>query len=77
MSISDKIDALPPLRDVVSAHGLTANKIFGQNYLFDLNLTRRIARAAQPVDTIIEIGPRSGRPDARAASGNQCEDHRH
>lgn len=60
MSISDKIDALPPLREVVSAHGLTANKVFGQNYLFDLNLTRRIARAAQPVDTIIEIGPGPG-----------------
>jgi 16S rRNA (adenine1518-N6/adenine1519-N6)-dimethyltransferase len=60
MSISDKIDALPALREVVAAHGLTANKVFGQNYLFDLNLTRRIARAAQPVDMIIEIGPGPG-----------------
>lgn len=60
MSISNKIDALAPLREVVAAHGLTANKVFGQNYLFDLNLTRRIARYAKPVDTIIEIGPGPG-----------------
>lgn len=60
MSISDKIDALPPLREVVAAHGLTANKVFGQNYLFDLNLTRRIARLAKPVPTIFEIGPGPG-----------------
>jgi 16S rRNA (adenine1518-N6/adenine1519-N6)-dimethyltransferase len=60
MSISNNIDALAPLRDVVAAHGLTANKVFGQNYLFDLNLTRRIARYAKPVDTVIEIGPGPG-----------------
>ena len=39
-------DNLPPLRDVISAHGLNAKKSLGQNFLFDLNLTRRIARAA-------------------------------
>jgi 16S rRNA (adenine1518-N6/adenine1519-N6)-dimethyltransferase len=55
-------DALPPLRDVVGAHALTAKKSLGQNFLFDLNLTARIARAASPLDgaTIVEIGPGPG-----------------
>ena len=45
-----QIDDLPPLREVVRAHGLVAKKSLGQNFLFDLNLTRRIARAAGPLD---------------------------
>ena len=55
-------DGLPPLRDVIQAHGLAANKALGQNFLFDLNLTRRIARAAGPLEgfTIIEVGPGPG-----------------
>jgi 16S rRNA (adenine1518-N6/adenine1519-N6)-dimethyltransferase len=55
-------DALPPLRDVVRKHGLLAKKSLGQNFLFDLNLTRRIARAAGPLDnaTIVEVGPGPG-----------------
>jgi 16S rRNA (adenine1518-N6/adenine1519-N6)-dimethyltransferase len=55
-------DALPPLRDVVAAHGLAAKKSLGQNFLFDLNLTSRIARAAGPLQeaTIVEIGPGPG-----------------
>jgi 16S rRNA (adenine1518-N6/adenine1519-N6)-dimethyltransferase len=55
-------DGLPPLRDVVAAHGLAAKKSLGQNFLFDLNLTGRIARAAGPLQdtTIIEIGPGPG-----------------
>jgi 16S rRNA (adenine1518-N6/adenine1519-N6)-dimethyltransferase len=55
-------DALPPLREVVAAHGLDAKKNLGQNFLFDLNLTARIARAAGPLAdaTIIEIGPGPG-----------------
>ena len=40
------IDDLPPLREVVARHGLDARKTLGQNFLFDLNLTARIARAA-------------------------------
>ena len=50
---------LPPLREVVAAHGLLAKKSLGQNFLFDLNLTGRIARAAGPLDgvTVIEVGP--------------------
>ena len=55
-------DALPPLREVVAAHGLAAQKSLGQNFLFDLNLTARIARAAGPLEdaTIVEIGPGPG-----------------
>lgn len=56
------IDSLPPLRDVVARHGLDAKKTLGQNFLFDLNLTSRIARAAGPFDKnlVIEIGPGPG-----------------
>jgi 16S rRNA (adenine1518-N6/adenine1519-N6)-dimethyltransferase len=56
------LDDLPPLRDVVAAHGLEARKALGQNFLFDLNLTGRIARAAGPLDaaTVVEIGPGPG-----------------
>lgn len=55
-------DPLPPLREVIARHGLAARKALGQNFLFDLNLTRRIARAAGPLDgfTVIEVGPGPG-----------------
>ncbi len=55
-------DGLPPLRDVVAAHGLSARKALGQNFLFDLNLTRKIARAAGPLDgvVLVEVGPGPG-----------------
>lgn len=55
-------DALPPLRDVVARYGLDAKRSLGQNFLFDLNLTARIARAAGPFDDtiIVEIGPGPG-----------------
>lgn len=55
-------DLLPPLRDVLAAHGLTARKSLGQHFLLDLNLTGRIARAAGnlAVGTTIEIGPGPG-----------------
>jgi 16S rRNA (adenine1518-N6/adenine1519-N6)-dimethyltransferase len=57
-----QIDDLPPLRDVVERHGLMAQKALGQNFLFDLNLTGKIARASGPLDgeTVIEIGPGPG-----------------
>jgi 16S rRNA (adenine1518-N6/adenine1519-N6)-dimethyltransferase len=57
-----QIDDLPPLRDVIRQHDLRAKKSLGQNFLLDLNLTARIARAAAPLDaaTIIEIGPGPG-----------------
>ena len=55
-------DGLPPLREVIRAAGLSAKKSLGQNFLLDLNLTRRIARAAGPLEgvTIVEIGPGPG-----------------
>lgn len=55
-------DSLPPLRDVIARHGLAAKKSLGQNFLLDLNLTRRIARAAGPLEntTIYEVGPGPG-----------------
>jgi len=57
----ERADPLPPLREVIAAHGLSAKKSLGQNFLFDLNLTRRIARAAGPLDTTIyEVGPGPG-----------------
>jgi 16S rRNA (adenine1518-N6/adenine1519-N6)-dimethyltransferase len=56
------VDNLPPLRDVIRQHGLSAKKSLGQNFLLDLNLTGRIARAAGPLEgaTVIEIGPGPG-----------------
>jgi 16S rRNA (adenine1518-N6/adenine1519-N6)-dimethyltransferase len=56
------IDDLPPLREVIRRHDLRARKSLGQNFLLDLNLTSRIARAAGPLDgvTVVEIGPGPG-----------------
>ncbi len=56
------IDDLPPLREVIREHGLSARKSLGQNFLLDLNLTARIARAAGPLEdaTVVEIGPGPG-----------------
>ena len=55
-------DGLPPLRDVVRRHGLAPKKSLGQNFLFDLNLAARIARAAGPLAgvTVFEVGPGPG-----------------
>jgi 16S rRNA (adenine1518-N6/adenine1519-N6)-dimethyltransferase len=57
-----QIDDLPPLREVIRRHGLAPKKSLGQNFLFDLNLTARIARAAEPLEniTVVEIGPGPG-----------------
>jgi len=56
------MDGLPPLRDVIERHGLAAKKSLGQNFLLDLNLTRRIARTAGKLEgcTVIEVGPGPG-----------------
>jgi 16S rRNA (adenine1518-N6/adenine1519-N6)-dimethyltransferase len=56
------IDDLPPLREVIRELQLSARKSLGQNFLLDLNLTARIARAAGPLDntTVVEIGPGPG-----------------
>ncbi len=55
-------DGLPPLREVIRAHGLAARKSLGQNFLLDLNLTGRIARAAGDLTghDVLEIGPGPG-----------------
>ncbi len=55
-------DGLPPLRDVIREAELAADKRLGQNFILDFNITRRIARAAGPLEgkTIIEIGPGPG-----------------
>jgi len=61
--VSDGAGALlPPLREVIAAHGLAARKSLGQHFLLDLNLTGRIARAAGPLSegTTIEVGPGPG-----------------
>ena len=56
------IDDLPPLRAVIARHGLDAKRSLGQNFLLDLNLTARIARAsgALPGMTVVEVGPGPG-----------------
>ena len=55
-------DALPPLREVIAAHGLSAKKALGQNFLMDLNLTGRIARVAGDLAAcdVLEVGPGPG-----------------
>lgn len=54
-------DTLPPLRTVIEAHGLIAKKSLGQNFLLDLNLTRRIARTADCEGAVLyEVGPGPG-----------------
>jgi 16S rRNA (adenine1518-N6/adenine1519-N6)-dimethyltransferase len=57
-----QIDDLPPLREVIRRHDLKPRKSLGQNFLLDLNLTARIARAGGPLDgvTVVEVGPGPG-----------------
>ena len=56
------IDGLPPLREVIAAHGLAAKKSLGQNFLLDLNLTARIARIPGDLSkaSVLEVGPGPG-----------------
>jgi len=53
---------LPPLRESLEQHGLMAKKSFGQHFLLDLNITRKIVRLGGPFDgdTVIEVGPGPG-----------------
>jgi 16S rRNA (adenine1518-N6/adenine1519-N6)-dimethyltransferase len=53
---------LPPLREIIRRFDLGARKSLGQNFLLDINLTRRIARTAAPLEhaNVIEIGPGPG-----------------
>lgn len=57
-----KMDQLPPLREIIATLGLSAKKSLGQNFLLDFNLTRRIARASGKIEnyTVVEIGPGPG-----------------
>ncbi len=61
-AVAERIAALPPLRQVIAAHGLSARKGLGQNFLLDLNLTGKIARLAGPLGagTVVEVGPGPG-----------------
>lgn len=56
------LGSLPPLRESLTEHGLLADKSFGQHFLLDLNITRKIARLAGPLEgqTVIEVGPGPG-----------------
>ena len=56
------LDDLPPLREQLDAHGLLAKKSFGQHFLLDLNITRKIARLAGPLEghVVLEVGPGPG-----------------
>ncbi|MBO9435274.1 16S rRNA (adenine(1518)-N(6)/adenine(1519)-N(6))-dimethyltransferase RsmA [Ruegeria sp. R13_0] len=56
------IDTLPPLREVIATHQLSARKSLGQNFLLDLNLTAKIARQAGDLSTcdVLEVGPGPG-----------------
>ena len=60
--MSETTSSLPPLREVIARHGLSARKTLGQHFLLDLNLTGRIARAAGSLEeaTVIEVGPGPG-----------------
>ncbi len=57
-----QIDGLPPLREVIATHELSAKKALGQNFLLDLNLTAKIARSAGDLtgSDVLEIGPGPG-----------------
>ncbi len=61
-AVAAGLAGLPPLRETIAAHGLDARKRLGQHFLLDLNLTRRIARAAAPLSpgTVVEVGPGPG-----------------
>jgi 16S rRNA (adenine1518-N6/adenine1519-N6)-dimethyltransferase len=57
-----QIDDLPPLRDIIRRHALMAKRSLGQNFLFDLNLTAKIARSGGALEgvTVVEVGPGPG-----------------
>ena len=60
--MTDKITSLPPVSEMMRESGLEPKKQFGQNFLFDLNLTLRIARAIPDIEntTVVEVGPGPG-----------------
>ena len=60
--MTDKISSLPPVSEMMRESGLEPKKQFGQNFLFDLNLTGRIARSVPNIKetTVVEVGPGPG-----------------
>ena len=58
----DRIQALPPLKEIIAAHGLNAKKSLGQNFLLDINITDKIVRLSGDMDNmhVIEIGAGPG-----------------
>lgn len=60
--MADKISSLPPVSEMMRDCGLEPKKQFGQNFLFDLNLTGRIARSVPDIENIpvVEVGPGPG-----------------
>lgn len=60
--MTDKLQSLPPISDMMRAAGLEPKKALGQNFLFDLNLTGKIARSVPDIEnaTVIEVGPGPG-----------------
>lgn len=60
--MNDKVKSLPPVAEMMRESGLEPKKQFGQNFLFDLNLTGRIARSVPDIEktTIVEVGPGPG-----------------
>ena len=57
--MTDMVGNLPPVSEMMRDAGLEPKKQFGQNFLFDLNLTGRIARSVPDIDTtpVVEAGP--------------------
>ena len=62
MSRDPDLKSLPPLKEVIRRHGLSARRPLGQHFLLDLNLTRRIAAAAGDIGDgiVLEVGPGPG-----------------
>ena len=60
--MTDKISSLPPVSQMMRDCGMAPKKKFGQNFLFDLNLTGRIARSVPNIEHIpvVEVGPGPG-----------------
>ncbi|MDR1207695.1 MAG: 16S rRNA (adenine(1518)-N(6)/adenine(1519)-N(6))-dimethyltransferase RsmA [Rickettsiales bacterium] len=58
----DKVAALPPVSEMMRAAGLEPKKQLGQNFLFDLNLTGKIARSVPDIENsvVVEVGPGPG-----------------
>lgn len=57
--MTDKISSLPPVSEMMRDCGLEPKKQFGQNFLFDLNLTGKIVRSVPDIEKniVVEVGP--------------------